>query len=132
MKKGVMLHDLLASKVFNMTFDFDNWPGNHNDDVSCIRAYNGSFFDIRNSYSLVFPDILPMEQQKKEFGENEHNHLDKQKIYKIKYSINLLAQIDMYVVEENNKKLLVNEGISLMNLCGETDELDIFDTEALN
>lgn len=58
--KGVVLHDLLNSKVFNWTFDYDNWPGNHNDDKECIRAYNGSIFDIRESYTKVFPDIIPM------------------------------------------------------------------------
>jgi hypothetical protein len=47
MDKGISLHDLLDSKVFSVVFDFDAWPGNHNDDEECIRAYNGSFFDIR-------------------------------------------------------------------------------------
>jgi hypothetical protein len=62
-EKGVIIHDLLASKVFNWTFDFDNWPSNHNDERACIRAFNGSFFDIRESYTKVFPDIIPIEDQ---------------------------------------------------------------------
>ena len=38
MAKGLPLEDLFASKVFNVTFDYDGWPGNHNDDKECIRA----------------------------------------------------------------------------------------------
>jgi hypothetical protein len=62
MSKGVQLQQLLASKIFDWTFDFDNWPGNHNDERECIRVYNGSFFDIRESYNKVFPDFIPMDQ----------------------------------------------------------------------
>ena len=63
MDKGIFLHDLLGSKVFNVVFDFDAWPGNHNDDEECIRAYNGSFFDIRQSYNDIFSDFVPIEDQ---------------------------------------------------------------------
>lgn len=61
MEKGISLHDLFDSKVFSVVFDFDMWPGNHNDDEECIRAYNGSFFDIRTSYHAIFPDFIPLE-----------------------------------------------------------------------
>lgn len=89
MQKGVLLNNLLASRVFNWTFDFDNWPGTHNDDRECIRPFNGSFFDIRDSYETIFPDILPMQDQEKNL--EGLGLVTKQKIFKIKYSINLLA-----------------------------------------
>ena len=38
----------------------------------------------------------------------------------------------MHIVEDENRKIIVNEGMSLMNLCGDADELNIFDTESLN
>ena len=47
MEKGISLHDLLNSSIFDVVFDFDYWPGNHYSDEECIRAYNGSYFDIR-------------------------------------------------------------------------------------
>ena len=65
MEKGVALHDLLGSKVFNVVFDFDTWPGNHNDDETVIRAYNGSFFEIRFAYNQLFSDFKPLEEQEK-------------------------------------------------------------------
>ena len=92
MEKGIELNGLLGSNVFTMVFDFDQWPGNHFDDEECIRAYNGSFFDIRHSYDTIFPDIVPMEQLKDEEDEDEDNKgPSKMKVSKIKYSINLLA-----------------------------------------
>jgi hypothetical protein len=38
----------------------------------------------------------------------------------------------MHVVEDENGKTMVNENMSLMNYCGDADELNIFDTESLN
>jgi hypothetical protein len=46
--KGIHVAELLKSKIFNVPFDFDNWPGAHVDDKRCIRAYNGNFFDLRD------------------------------------------------------------------------------------
>ena len=98
-EKGIATHDLLASDIFNVVFDFDDWPSNHYNPEDCIRAYNGSYFDVRHSYDIVFPDIVPMdrishdnEEECGKFEEADGGHnLDKKKIYKIKYSINLLA-----------------------------------------
>ena len=62
----------------------------------------------------------------------DHGEFDRQKIFKIKYSINLLAQIDMHIVESENSKKQMNSDVSLMTLAGESDELCIFETDALN
>ena len=56
MDKGIPLTDLLQSKIFTIEFDFDMWPGNHYNDEECIRAYNGSYYDIRDKYKEVFPE----------------------------------------------------------------------------
>ena len=47
MEMGIELHSLLDSNIFSVTFDFDDWPGSHPNDETAIRAYNGSYFDIR-------------------------------------------------------------------------------------
>jgi hypothetical protein len=86
---------LLDSKVFNVTFDFDDWPGSHPNEENCIKAYNGSYFDIRQMYSQVFPE--------EEFAADVKIQ-DKSKVYKIKYSVNLLGQVGKYckVSEEDS------------------------------
>jgi hypothetical protein len=130
MQRGIQMKELLASKVFSVVFDFDQWPGNHNDDEECIRPYNGSFFDIRHSYKKVFPDFVPMDEQEEEEEGKESD--ETQKVSKIKYSINLLGQVSMHIkISSDGKIEYVNEDVSLMSLCGETDELEIFNTESL-
>lgn len=118
MEKGIDIHLLLKSNIFNVKFDFDNWPGAHPDQKNCIRAYNGNLFDLRSQYSKIFDDFEPM-------GDNMN--YKGQRIYKITYSINLLAQIGMHMVENS----IVNEDVSLMRLCRDTDELEIFDAVSL-
>jgi hypothetical protein len=109
------------------------WPSNHNDDEECIRAYNGSFFDVRFSYQAMFPEFIPLEQQKAEETTKgkELSHEDTRKISKIKYSINLLAQVSMYIQDNEGSLEKINEDISFMSLCGETEELNIFEAMSL-
>lgn len=90
MEKGIEITPLLSSSVFNITFDFDEWPGSHPNEEKSIQAYNGSYFDIRLMYLKVFSG--------EDFDPDAINHVkDKSKIYKIKYSVNLLGQCGMYV-----------------------------------
>ena len=62
MQKGISIQSLISSNIFSVYFDFDNWPGNHNDDKCCIRPYNGNFFDLREHYDEIFYDFIPMEK----------------------------------------------------------------------
>jgi hypothetical protein len=32
MENGIEVKELLDSKIFNVTFDFDDWPGSHPND----------------------------------------------------------------------------------------------------
>lgn len=50
-------------------------------------------------------------------------------MYKVSYSINMLPMVEFYSVRECGKIRFINEGISLMKLCCESDELEIFDSE---
>jgi hypothetical protein len=44
----------------------------------------------------------------------------------------LLAQVGFHVAHsEDGEVKFVNEEISLMNMCGETEELTIFETQSL-
>ena len=68
LEKAIKISSLLDSKVFNHVFDFDAWPGNHPSETECIRPYNGSFFQVRHAYSLVFPEpeYAVMEEEKED------------------------------------------------------------------
>ena len=75
----------MSSKVFTVTFDYDDWPSNHYNDERCIKSYNGSVFGLRNHYKSIYfeSQFVPMDQlSAKDF--------DSTKIRKISYSINLL------------------------------------------
>jgi len=118
MEKGIQITPLLRSRVFSVVFDFDEWPGNHTREDYEIRPYNFNYFHIRNHYRTIFPEDF----YKEDYGQ-DHEHT---RIYKIKYSINLLPIIGEYVEDENDEKKLINEEISLMGLLDETDELEVF------
>jgi hypothetical protein len=92
-----MLEGLFNSKVFNMRIDFNGWPGNHTNLENCIRPYNGSFFQIRHMYRDVFPEpeFDPLIHTGNTYGSSE-DKIDYRKIYKIKYSVNLLPQIGQH------------------------------------
>ena len=56
LNKGIRITDLLNSDIFTVTFDYDEWPGNHTNDSECIRSYEHSFFHLRQHYATVFPE----------------------------------------------------------------------------
>lgn len=55
LSKGIELAPLLASKVFDYTFDFDDWPSAHHYDEEVTHPYLGSVYELRNKYTAVFP-----------------------------------------------------------------------------
>ena len=121
---------MFDSKVFNHTFDYDNWPGTHLNDETIIRPYNDSLFHIRNSYKEVFYDkeLRPIEELAA-----EDDSIDSSKVYKIKYSVNLLPQVGFHIRKNltNGKLESVNTEAGLMQLISESEELDIFNTETI-
>lgn len=120
MEIGIELHSLLDSNIFSVTFDYDEWPGSHPNDETAIRAYNGSYFDIRLMYSEVFPEDEFKADCKTE---------DKTKIYKIKYTVNLLGQTGMFCQDSpdgDGELEIINEDVNLMSLCEETEEIELF------
>ena len=56
-QKDIPIAKILGSNIFNYNFDFDDWPGAHTDDSTCLRPYNESIFVLRHHYMTVFNDI---------------------------------------------------------------------------
>jgi len=126
LSKGIPVEDLIKSKIFSVTFDFNDWPTNHTNLENCIRPYNGSFFEIRYKYrDIFFEDSF---KEVEAFKCNHDGKIDSRKIYKIKYSVNLLPQIGQCM---NEKGEFINEDIPLMELCSNAEELEVFESEAL-
>jgi len=58
---------------------------------------------------------------------------DQTRVYKIRFEINLLASIGEYKIEDPDNKgqfIFKNQGVSLMALAAETEEMSIFNTES--
>jgi len=76
---------VLKADIFSFQFDYDEWPSNHTDDKTYYRAYNGSIFNLRNSYREVF------HEDEFEDISNRETQVQSDKVYKIKYNLNTLA-----------------------------------------
>ena len=57
MEMGIEISQLLDSDIFCYNFDFVEWPTTHINPEKYIRAYNGTIFNLRNSYERLFSDI---------------------------------------------------------------------------
>ena len=129
MEKGILIAELLNSEVFSKTFDFDEWPGTHTDSATYLRPYNDSIFRLRYSYPTVFH-----EPEFKSIDEQPQKSVDSSKVYKIKYSINILPSIGKYIRNdpETGAKEVVNPDLNFMSLCTKSSELDIFESTSLS
>lgn len=89
--KGIDVFELLNSDIFTVTYDYDEWPGNHVNDAECLRGYSESFFHLRHKYRTVFPE--------EEFRRPIHGEETDEtaRVFKVKYSINLLNQVGFYM-----------------------------------
>ena len=101
----------MSSDIFLHQFDFELWPSTHLFGKSESRIYNHSFFELRDKYLNIF---------KGNFGENKEkeNNQDQNRVYKIKYTLNLLPSIDL-------------QDASLMEALSETEELEIFNCKVV-
>lgn len=124
---------MLSCDVFSLKFDYDEWPGAQTNDETIYRPYNDSIFQIRKYYSKVFPEdeFKSLEEQK----ENSDDHIDITKVFKIKYSINILPSVGFFVVdkdpENDNIKTYYNTDVNFMGLVNSTEELEIYSTDTL-
>ena len=51
LEKGINIEHLMHCGVFNVTFDFDEWPQTHYNDDTVIKPYNGTYFHLRQVYN---------------------------------------------------------------------------------
>ena len=87
-RKGVEINQLLMSNLFCHQFDLESWPQFHTNNETMIMPYDGSIFDLRSSYERVFPELAEDEQFQQRARQNVNY-----KVYKIKYTVNLLPQM---------------------------------------
>lgn len=113
-EKGIEVKPLLDSNIFNHEFDYDDWPSTHNNQSEELRPFNENLFQLREHYKTVFPEkeFNSIDDQNKEkdkqvqggissfFSKGEKNTTNK--VYKIKYALNLLPSIGTYINKERD------------------------------
>jgi len=98
MSKGITIAPLLASEIFCHDFDFDEWPATHTEPDSFRRPYNGSLFDLRYSYKDIFHEAKFDAAPEPEGGDAKATKgEEKEKVYKIRYQINMIPILDEHI-----------------------------------
>lgn len=91
---GIKIHDLLESDIFCHQFEYDDWPNIHLDNNLMCMPYNDSKFALRGKYTKVFScfddNSVNIEKKSKSKEEEANEEISNVKIYKIKYTINVL------------------------------------------
>lgn len=130
MEKGIVISKLICddSSIFKITFDYDDWPGIHTDDSKLIRPYTDSYFNIRFHYNTCFPE--------EEYASIEGKDVGGEQVFKIKYSINLLPSIAIYINKHQNPDgseefTVENEDVSIVSLFQDTEEDEIFEASCV-
>ena len=114
---------LLNSQIFSYQFDYDEWPATHTDESFYMRSYNDSIFDLRKKYRKIFWE------DHFEIKNEEDEVVDSSKLYKVSYKINMLPILSEYIIDSEEGPVIMNEGISIISECVESDELEIFEVD---
>lgn len=127
MEKGLELSPLLNSEIFRFQFDYDEWPSVHVDKDEYRKPYNESIFQIREHYRSIF------HEEQFAIPDDEDAAVDSSKVYKITYLLNTIPQIGEYVVNdpETGKNSFCNKDKSLMDMCQDSEELELFNSLAI-
>ena len=80
-----------------------------------IMPYNGEIFDLRRQYDKVFPELSANHEEELALRDDEDT-----RFFKIKYTLNVLPQMDKLDFDGN-----------LMDLFGDTDQIDMFQTQVV-
>ena len=56
-EKGVEMRGLFNSKIFNHSFDFDEWPTTSAVTETMLEPYNKSIFKLRYEYEVIFKNL---------------------------------------------------------------------------
>jgi len=121
--KGVEVAALLNSNIFTYQFDYDEWPTTHTDQSLYMRSYNDSIFELRKKYRDIFWE------DQFEIKNEEDEVIDSSKLYKVCYKINLLPILSEYILDTEEGPVIMNEGVSIISECIESDELKIFEID---
>ena len=120
------MSSLFNSEIFYYQFDYDEWPSSHTDSIEYIRPFNESIFNLRTSYNKIFHEARFNEDP------NLEGELDSSKFYKVSYSLNILPVIGEYCVNDGKGgKRIENEGLNLLEVFNEGNELDIFECNSV-
>jgi hypothetical protein len=108
----------------NYHFDFDEWPATSENEDTVMKPFSGSLFGLRSNFEQIFPalqkehdDNEKRERERKEGGKISHK--DDHKVYKIKYSLNILPSMNDECEAD------------LMEAIIRSDELRIFESEGV-
>lgn len=63
--KGVTLKPLLESKIFQFTFEYEEWPATNQNTEQMLKPYNESIFQLRHQYHKVFPEVFKADNERK-------------------------------------------------------------------
>jgi hypothetical protein len=55
-RKGISVRRILASDIFTMSIEFDEWPGVHGCSDVAMKPYNGNVFLLRSKYGSIFKE----------------------------------------------------------------------------
>ena len=80
-------------------------------------------------YRNVFPE--PEFEPMRHDGKDQGSKIDSRKIYKIKYTVNLLPQIGPHWLTYGKELKFVNEEVPLLDLIIDHDELEKYDSSTL-
>lgn len=64
LNKGVAMTRLFRSRIFNHTFDYDEWPSTNHNTNKILAPYNESMFALRHHYAKVFPRVAKADAKK--------------------------------------------------------------------
>lgn len=56
--------ELFESRIFNHTFDYDEWPATNSDTSKTLAPYNNSIFKLRYQYPSSFKRIWQKDEEK--------------------------------------------------------------------
>ena len=69
-----------------------------------MRPYNNSIYSIRQHYKTVFP-----EEEFDELSDKPGEEISSEKIFKIRYYINLLSMVGQHVTFVDDQKTIMNK-----------------------
>ena len=84
---------LFNSKIFNHTFDYDEWPATNSDTSKILAPFNKSIFKLRYEYGSSFSKICKRDEENQKKALLGKIDLSNEKVYKIKYNLNILTSM---------------------------------------